>query len=117
MLRIVGNSLDIPIKNIWKGDFTPNVWHNFGLALNYATNQLQVLYSRDSEKLQIVSSVIYNDLTGTGSTTLGETHFGIVKKPIGPHHDVQDKGRKERIILGSIFQDDPTVGFLGCVSS
>ena len=80
---------------------------------------ISVLYSQNNETLQLVAPPTYNNISGTPPTTLGETHFGIQKRPTGSnlqdflYTGYQEFGINEAMFFGGIFQDDSVDG---CVS-
>lgn len=77
---------------------------------------IQVFYSRDNDALAAVTQPTYNNLSGKAPTTLGETHFGLQKRPIGATlfnfltEGTQELGINEALFLGGIFQDESTNG-------
>lgn len=113
-LFLRGTSAASPQQTLWKTPFTDNVWHNFGLELDFNTNHLRVYYSQASEQLVARTGWISNDLSN-----LGEYHFGMLKKPTGQNltditkQGYQEKGIHEGIVYGGIFEEDSAKG---CVS-
>lgn len=87
-----------------------------GTDVNIVHSLIQVLYSRDNDALMPVTQPTYNNLSGKAPTTLGETHFGLQKRPIGATifnfltEGTQEFGINEALFLGGIFQDESTNG-------
>ncbi|RFU33996.1 hypothetical protein B7463_g2393, partial [Scytalidium lignicola] len=94
--------------------FTPNVWHNYGVVLDFDRNTTQVYYSRQFDTLHPVTLVEPNDVSGQG-----QYHFGLLKKPTGDNltdittQGYQESGINEGIIFGGIFEEDSSNG---CIS-
>jgi len=110
-LILVGNVNDSPVKTLDLRPFTPGVWHNYGVVLNFTENTTSVLYSYGFDPLAQVTAATSNDLSGQG-----EFHFGLLKKPTGndltdlPHQGYQESGINEGIIFGGIFEEDSQGG-------
>lgn len=77
---------------------------------------ISVLYSVDNEPLKVVVPPTFNNISGRAPTTLGETHFGLQKRPRGANinnflfEGSQEKGINEAFFFGGIFQDDSSTG-------
>lgn len=102
-----------PVKTIYSTRFTPSVWHNFGITLDFNKGTTQVYYSENGDALKSTGAAVTNNVAGQG-----EYHFGILKKPIGggsdiPHSGFQPKGINEGVVFGGIFEEDSTGG---CIS-
>ncbi|CZR68734.1 related to endoglucanase c [Phialocephala subalpina] len=96
-LMVVGNVNSKPIPLLYSTKFTPGVWHNFGITLNFNAGK-----------------AVKNDVSGQG-----EYHFGILKKPTGGGSDItksgfQEGGINEGVIFGGIFEEDSSA--TGCIS-
>ncbi|RDL42347.1 Uncharacterized protein BP5553_02326 [Venustampulla echinocandica] len=105
-LTVTGNVNSSPVQNIFSIKFTPGVWHNFGLALNFNSRTTQVYYSTGNNPLASVSKAVSNNLSGQG-----QYHFGLLKKPIGGGSDITRNGYQpsninEGVIFGGIFEED-----------
>lgn len=113
-LFLLGTSDSSPQQTLWKTPFTDGVWHNFGLVLDYNRNQIEVFHSKGNAELTRKTKFIANDLSN-----LGQYHFGVLKKPVGPPGiDITKKGYqsskiKEGIVYGGIFEEDSANG---CIS-
>jgi hypothetical protein len=113
-LFLLGTSATSPQQTLWKTSFTPGVWHNFGLVLDYTSNQVEIFYSKGSAPLARKTKLLVNDLSN-----LGQYHFGVLKKPTGPpgiditKQGFQEPGIHEGITYGGIFEEN-SVG--GCIS-
>lgn len=113
-LYLVGNNGAGPQPALWKTKFTPGVWHNFALVLDFASNRIEVLYSTRDKQLKRKTSFIANDMSG-----LGQYHVGVLKKPTGPggidvtKQGFQSPGIHEGVVYGGVFIEDSSSG---CVS-
>ncbi|KAK2024156.1 hypothetical protein LX32DRAFT_643880 [Colletotrichum zoysiae] len=116
VLRVEGYKFDVPVKTFFETPLTDDVWHNIGINLDYPNNMISVLYSTDNNPLQVVTPPTFNNISGAGQTTLGETHIGLQKRPVGANlqnflfNGTQPFGINEAIFLGGIFQDDSSTG-------
>lgn len=110
VLYLQGYKWASPVQLYFMAPFTPDVWHNFGLYLDFDGNRMQVMYSTGQAPLEIVTPMLSNNLSGKAPTTLGETHIGIQKRPIGANltnfltEGVQEFGIREGLALGGIWQ-------------
>ncbi|KAL6174077.1 hypothetical protein ACJQWK_00226 [Exserohilum turcicum] len=99
-----------PIQTYFLAPFTPHIWHNFGLYLDFESNHMQVAYSTGSRHLDIVTPLLPNNISGIAPTTLGETHWGLQKRPVGASlQDFLFKGEQphgihERLAIGGVLQ-------------
>jgi len=113
-LYLVGNNAAGPMPPLWKTPFTKGVWHNFGVVLDFASNRVEVLYSKGDAQLKRKTGFLANDLT-----KLGQYHVGALKKPTGPggidvtKEGFQEAGIREGVIYGGVFIEDSSSG---CVS-
>lgn len=77
---------------------------------------ISVLYSTNDLPLEVVVPPTFNNISGKAPTTLGETHFGLQKRPLGANIDnflfngTQEEGINEALYLGGIFQDNSATG-------
>ncbi|KAK8041511.1 hypothetical protein PG994_014518 [Apiospora phragmitis] len=114
--RVEGYKWDVPTKLFFETPLTDDVWHNFGIDLNFDENMISVLYSTNDQPLKVVMPPTFNNISGKAPTTLGETHFGLQKRPLGANienflfNGTQEEGIDEALFLGGIFQDDSTNG-------
>ncbi|KAH6696685.1 hypothetical protein BKA61DRAFT_531087 [Leptodontidium sp. MPI-SDFR-AT-0119] len=114
LLVLVGNVNANPVVNLFNTSFTPDVFHNFGITLDFNANTTTVLYSTDSNPLAVINGPVPNDISGQG-----QYHFGALKKPTGEGiQDVtkegfQPSGIDEGVIYAGLFMEDSTGG---CVS-
>ncbi|KAF2465862.1 uncharacterized protein BDR25DRAFT_294403 [Lindgomyces ingoldianus] len=118
VLYLQGYKWASPVQTFFLTPFYPDTWHNFGIYLDFNSNHLQVLYSTDNNPLHLVTPLLPNNLSGKAPTTLGETHFGIQKKPVGAnltnflYEGEQELGVREGLLMGGISQIE---GFpMGC---
>ncbi|KAH8844529.1 hypothetical protein MCOR01_005261 [Pyricularia oryzae] len=114
--RLEGWKWDNPIKTFFQTPLTDDVWHNFGIGLDYNKNLISLLYSTNDDPLKLVVPPTANNLSGKAPTTLGETHFGLQKRPVGANlenflfNGSQPKGINEAFFFGGIFQDNSANG-------
>ncbi|KAJ4418005.1 hypothetical protein N0V82_005857 [Gnomoniopsis sp. IMI 355080] len=90
--------------------FTADVFHNFGVTLDFTKNTTQVFYSTGADALAQVTEAVPNDVSGQG-----QFHFGLLKKPVNGGADItksgfQPSGIDEGLIFGGIFEEDTTGG-------
>jgi len=113
-LFLLGTSAASPQQTLWKTPFTKEVWHNFGLVLDYDANRVEVFYSKGNAPLARKTGFLANDLSN-----LGQYHFGVLKKPTGPSgiditkQGFQEAGIHEGVTYGGIFEEDSASG---CIS-
>ncbi|KAG6036501.1 hypothetical protein E4U41_005694 [Claviceps citrina] len=85
--------------------FTPNIFHNFALRLDFTRNTTEVLYSKGLKALRSVTGPRANDISGQG-----QYHFGLLKKGLNGNGDskrgFQESEIDEGIIYGGIFMQD-----------
>ncbi|KAL2070165.1 hypothetical protein VTL71DRAFT_13191 [Oculimacula yallundae] len=114
LLVLVGNVNAKPVVNLFNTTFTPGVFHNFGVTLDFNANTTTVLYSTGTSPLAVVNGPTANDVSGQG-----QYHFGALKKPSGEgikdpaKEGFQPSGINEGVIYGGLFMEDSTGG---CVS-
>ncbi|OCL10475.1 hypothetical protein AOQ84DRAFT_426968 [Glonium stellatum] len=114
-LYIQGYKWANPVQTFFSTPFLEDTWHNFGIHLDYDNNLIQILYSTGDLPLQIVTPLSSTNLSGIPPTTLGETHFGLQKRPFGAnltsflYHGTQEVGIHEGIVYGGIWQEDSKV--------
>jgi hypothetical protein len=119
VLRVEGYKWDNPVKILFETPFSDHVWHNFGIHLDFPKNMISILYSTDDDPLEVVAPPTFNNISGSPPTTLGETHFGLQKRPVGANlenflfNGYQPSNISEALFLGGIFQDDSSCG---CIS-
>ncbi|KAF2116936.1 hypothetical protein BDV96DRAFT_598765 [Lophiotrema nucula] len=112
VIYIQGYKWASPIQTYFLAPFTPDTWHNFGLYLDYDDNKMQILYSTGLAELETTTALLANNLSGKAPTTLGETHIGIQKKPVGANltnylfEGEQEFGIDEGLVLGGVWQVD-----------
>ncbi|KXJ95060.1 hypothetical protein Micbo1qcDRAFT_200507 [Microdochium bolleyi] len=115
-LRVEGYKWDTPVKRFFEAPLVDAVWHNMGINLDFDNNMISVLYSIDNAPLEVVVPPTFNNISGKAPTTLGETHFGLQKRPTGANLEnflfegYQEKGINEAFFFGGIFQDDSSTG-------
>ncbi|KAK3991101.1 hypothetical protein QBC44DRAFT_341429 [Cladorrhinum sp. PSN332] len=93
--------------------FTPGIFHNFAVTLDFDALTTQVFFSAGDAPLEPVTDILQNDVSGQG-----QFHFGLLKKPVNGVGDItrngfQPDGIDEGIIFGGIFQEDSSTG---CIS-
>ncbi|EUC50530.1 glycoside hydrolase family 131 protein, partial [Bipolaris oryzae ATCC 44560] len=97
------------VQTYFMAPFTSDIWHNFGLYLDFDDNQMQVAYSTGKDGLKIVTPLLANNISGKAPTTLGETHWGLQKRPVGANinnflfEGLQPHGIRERLVIGGIL--------------
>lgn len=110
VLYLQGYKWAQPVQTYFMAPFTRDVWHNFGLYLDFDDNKMQVAYSTGAEKLEILTPLLANNISGTPPTTLGETHWGLQKRPVGANitnflfNGIQPEGIRERLAIGGVLQ-------------
>ncbi|EMD96054.1 hypothetical protein COCC4DRAFT_184177 [Bipolaris maydis ATCC 48331] len=98
------------VQTYFMAPFTSDIWHNFGLYLDFDDNQMQIAYSTGNHGLKIVTPLLANNISGKAPTSLGETHWGLQKRPVGANinnflfEGVQPHGIRERLAIGGILQ-------------
>ncbi|KAH7355437.1 hypothetical protein BKA65DRAFT_394768 [Rhexocercosporidium sp. MPI-PUGE-AT-0058] len=113
-LVLFGNVNANPVVTLFNTSFTPDVFHNFGITLDFDANTTTVLYSTDSSALAVVNGPVTNDISGQG-----QYHFGALKKPSGEgikdvtKEGFQPSGINEGVVYAGLFMEDSTGG---CVS-
>ncbi|KAK1765884.1 hypothetical protein QBC33DRAFT_542795 [Phialemonium atrogriseum] len=110
-LQLFGN-VNSP-QLLFSTPFTPGVFHNFAVTLDFNKLTSQVFFSTGTAALKAVTQALPNDVSGQG-----QFHFGVLKKPTDGGNDIvhngfQEAGIDEGIIYGGIFQEDSSTG---CVS-
>lgn len=112
-LQLFGNVNTNPPQVLFSTPFTPGVFHNFAVTLDFNKLTSQVFFSTGTTALKSVTQALANDVSGQG-----QFHFGVLKKPVNPgadivHSGTQEPGINEGIIFGGIFEEDSSTG---CVS-
>ncbi|KAK1969808.1 hypothetical protein LY78DRAFT_700503 [Colletotrichum sublineola] len=88
MLRVEGYKFDVPVKTFFETPLTDD----------------------------LVVPPTFNNISGIAPTTLGETHFGLQKRPVGANlqnflfNGTQPSGINEAMFFSGIFQDDSSTG-------
>ncbi|CZT43332.1 related to endoglucanase c [Rhynchosporium secalis] len=114
-LFLQGNVNTNSSSTIFSTRFTEEVWHKFGLVLDFVKGTTQVYYSIDNAELAPVSQAVRNNLVGQG-----QYNFWILKKPIGANGDISKSGKQpsninEGVIFGGIVAEDSSMN--GCIST
>ncbi|EPE10934.1 hypothetical protein F503_06029 [Ophiostoma piceae UAMH 11346] len=112
-LQLFGNVNANPPQVLFSTPFTPGVFNNFAVTLDFNNLTSQVFFSTGKSPLKPVTQAISNDVSGQG-----QFHFGMLKKPIDGGNDIvhngtQEDGIDEGIIYGGIFEEDSSTG---CIS-
>ncbi|GKT49486.1 uncharacterized protein ColSpa_09667 [Colletotrichum spaethianum] len=112
-LQLFGNVNSNPVPELFKTKFTPGVFHNFAVKLDFTANTTEVFYSQGNSALKSQGAAVANNIAGQG-----QYHFGMLKKPVNGGSDItksgdQPSGINEGIIYGGIFQEDSSSG---CIS-
>ncbi|KJR88348.1 uncharacterized protein SPSK_07672 [Sporothrix schenckii 1099-18] len=112
-LQLFGNVNSNPPQVLFSTPFTPGVFHNFAVTLDFNKLTSQVFFSTGTTALKSVTQALANDVSGQG-----QFHFGVLKKPVNPgadivHSGTQEPGINEGVIFGGIFEEDSSTG---CVS-
>ncbi|TLS20953.1 uncharacterized protein PpBr36_10796 [Pyricularia pennisetigena] len=116
VVRLEGWKWDNPVKTFWQAPLTDDVWHNFGIGLDFNKNLISLFYSTNDDPLRLVVPPTANNISGKAPTTLGETHFGLQKRPVGANlenflfNGTQPRGINEAFFFGGIFQDNSASG-------
>ncbi|KAK3323163.1 hypothetical protein B0T19DRAFT_485598 [Cercophora scortea] len=114
-LQLFGNVNSNPPQVLFSAPFTPGVFNNFAVTLDFNKLTTQVFFSTGTTPLKAVTQALANDVSGQG-----QFHFGVLKKPTDGGADItksgfQEAGIDEGIIFGGIFQED-SAGAAACVS-
>ncbi|GKT65631.1 hypothetical protein ColTof4_03607 [Colletotrichum tofieldiae] len=112
-LQLFGNVASSPTPELFKTKFTPGVFHNFAIKLDFTANTTEVFYSQGNSALKSQGAPVANNIAGQG-----QYHFGILKKPVNGGDDItksgdQPSGINEGIVYAGIFQEDSSTG---CIS-
>ncbi|KAK2033189.1 hypothetical protein LX32DRAFT_635599 [Colletotrichum zoysiae] len=112
-LQLFGNVNSNPVPELFQTKFTPGVFHNFGVKLDFTANTTEVFYSQGNSALKSQGAAVANNVAGKG-----QFHFGILKKPVNGGADITKSGDQpaninEGIIYGGIFEEDSSTG---CIS-
>ncbi|KIH92659.1 hypothetical protein SPBR_02939 [Sporothrix brasiliensis 5110] len=112
-LQLFGNVNSNPPQVLFSTPFTPGVFHNFAVTLDFNKLTSQVFFSTGTTALKSVTQALANDVSGQG-----QFHFGVLKKPVNPgadivHSGTQEPGINEGVIFGGIFEEDSSTG---CIS-
>ncbi|KAK4213780.1 hypothetical protein QBC37DRAFT_400305 [Rhypophila decipiens] len=114
-LQLFGNVNDGQL--LFSTAFTPGVFHNFALLLDFDASTTQVFFSTANDDLVQVTEALQNDLSGQG-----QFHFGVLKKPVNGVGDItqngdQPDGINEGIIFGGVFQEDSSDGCMSLTAN
>ncbi|KAK6211662.1 hypothetical protein QIS74_10926 [Colletotrichum tabaci] len=112
-LQLFGNVATSPPPELFKTKFTPGVFHNFAIKLDFTANTTEVFYSQGNSALKSQGAAVPNIIAGQG-----QYHFGILKKPVNGGADItksgdQPAGIDEGLVYAGIFQEDSANG---CIS-
>ncbi|KAK1989851.1 hypothetical protein LX36DRAFT_717214 [Colletotrichum falcatum] len=112
-LQLFGNVASDPVPELFTTKFTPGVFHNFAVKLDFTANTTEVFYSQGNSALQSQGAPVANNIAGKG-----QFHFGMLKKPVNGGSDITKSGDQpaninEGIIYGGIFEEDSSTG---CIS-
>lgn len=103
--------LDHDLNILFKTPFTPDVWHNFAIQVDWDLLTLQVSYSTGGDALSAVTDIVSNPVAKGAQ---GDFHFGVLKLPlVNPedsatnqndvvHHGLQE-GTKEGLLYSGVF--------------
>ncbi|EFQ34601.1 uncharacterized protein GLRG_09745 [Colletotrichum graminicola M1.001] len=112
-LQLFGNVNSNPVPELFQTKFTPGVFHNFAVKLDFTANTTQVFYSQGNSALKSQGAPVANNIAGKG-----QFHFGVLKKPVNGGADISKSGEQpaninEGVIYGGIFEEDSSTG---CIS-
>ncbi|OBR10904.1 hypothetical protein CH63R_06596 [Colletotrichum higginsianum IMI 349063] len=131
-LQLFGNVATSPPPELFKTKFTPGVFHNFAIKLDFTAKYVsfppqlyvpliltfdcsttEVFYSQGTSALKSQGAAVPNIIAGQG-----QYHFGILKKPVNGGADITKSGDQpadidEGLIYAGIFQEDSANG---CIS-
>lgn len=71
--------LDHALNVLFTKPFTPGIWHNFAIQVDWNNRTLAVLYSQHDAELEVVTEVVPNLSTPVGAAGQGDFHFGVLK--------------------------------------
>ncbi len=136
LLQLFGNVNANPPQVLFSTPFTPGVFNNFAVTLDFnklyvravcsfpgfsssvhnansSPSTSQVFFSTGTDPLKSVTQALANDVSGQG-----QFHFGVLKKPVNGGADItksgfQEAGINEGVIFGGVFEEDSAAG---CVS-
>ncbi|CAN8098175.1 unnamed protein product [Discula destructiva] len=108
-LMVFGNVNDAGGQLLFSTPFTPGVFQNFALTLNFDANTVEIFHSTGFNALISVVAPVANDNSGQG-----QFHFGCLKKGVNGGADItkdaeQPAGINEGIIFGGVFEEDTSV--------
>ncbi|KAJ7819682.1 hypothetical protein B0H13DRAFT_1528661, partial [Mycena leptocephala] len=104
--------LDHALNVLFTTPFTPLLWHNFAITVDWANRTLMVSYSIEGLPLKAVTPTVQNPTATAGA--LGDFHFGVLKLPlVNPkdssvdqgdvvHHGIQE-GTTEGLFYSGVF--------------
>ncbi|KAK1965984.1 hypothetical protein LY78DRAFT_74395 [Colletotrichum sublineola] len=112
-LQLFGNVNSNPVPELFQAKFTPDVFHNFAVKLDFTANTTEVFYSQGNAALKSQGAPVANNIAGKG-----QFHFGMLKKPVNGGADITKSGFQpaninEGIVYGGIFEEDSSTG---CIS-
>ncbi|OAA67092.1 hypothetical protein SPI_01668 [Niveomyces insectorum RCEF 264] len=112
-LQLFGNVNANPPQVLFSTPFTPGVFQNFAVTLDFDKLTSQVFFSTGTSPLKAQTQALSNDVSGQG-----QFHFGVLKKGLDGgddivHDGIQEPGINEGIIFGGVFEEDSSTG---CVS-
>ena len=71
--------LDHALNVLFETDFTPYIWHNFAVEVDWDALTLAVLYSENAAQLELVKNTTSNPTAVAGANGQGDFHFGVLK--------------------------------------
>lgn len=117
--------LDHALNVLFTTSFSPGVWHNFAIQIDWDQRALSVFYSKDKDQLRAVTGKVPNTTTASGSAGQGDFHFGILKLPLANvqdslanqqdvvHYGTQE-GTTECLLFSGIFVEKAIDGVSMC---
>lgn len=71
--------LDHALNVLFTAPFSPAVWHNFAIQVDWNQRTLSVFYSTGGDWLRAVTDTRLNPTAASGSDGQGDFHFGVLK--------------------------------------
>jgi len=71
--------LDHALNVLFVTPFSPGVWHNFAIQVDWDHRTLSVFYSKNEDQLQAITEKEPNSTAAPGTAGQGDFHFGILK--------------------------------------
>lgn len=112
---------DHALNVLFETPFTPALWHNFAVQVDWTDRTLAVLYSTEAAPLAVVARPAPNLSASPGAAGQGDFHFGVLKLPlVNPNDTPADQGdvvhfgiqegTTEALLYSGVFVEDASHG-------